>query len=193
MFLSEFREQHQNRVEIRQDGKTVKTIINYMYTGCIDIDSENVVNLLATADFFQMEDVKRFCFDFLESASTVDNCIDIYKLSTLYRNPSDMEKTYHFISNNFDEIASSGKFNQISKDDFLNLITKFDSSIVPQLSIYKAIISWARQDANRKNDFPVLFLSLNLDEIPVQFLEKVVAKDPMIQKSHMCLNAVMSC
>ena len=187
MFLSEFREQYQNRVEIRQDGKAVRTIINYMYIGCIDIDSENVVNLLATADFFQMDDVKRFCFDFLESASTVDNCIDIYKLSTLYRNPSDMKETYHLISNNFDEIASTGKFNQISKDDFLNLITKFDSSII-HLQGYSQL---GPTRCNRKNDFPVLFLSLNLNEIPVQFLEKVVAKDPMVQKSHMCLNAVM--
>ena len=192
MFLTEFREQYQNRVEIRQDGKAVRTIINYMYTGCIDIDNDNAASLLATADFLQMEDVKRFCFDFLEAASSVDNCIDIYKLSTLYRNPSHMEKIYHLISNNFDEISSSGKFNQISKDDFLNLITKFDTSIVQQSSIYKAIISWVRQDTNRKNDFPVLFLSLNLDKIPVQFLEKVVAKDQMVQKSHWCLNAVMS-
>ena len=40
MFLSRMKEQYQSKVEIHQfDGKIVKSLIDFMYSGKIDIDS----------------------------------------------------------------------------------------------------------------------------------------------------------
>ena len=74
-----------------------------MYSGCTAIDNDDVVNLLANVHFHKMEDVKQFCFEFLESALTVDNCIDVYQLSTFYESTSDINETYLIISKNFDQ------------------------------------------------------------------------------------------
>ena len=191
MFLSEFREQYQNRVVIRQDGKAVRTIINYMYAGCIDIDSDSVVNLLATADFLQMDDVKRFCFDFMASAITTDNCIDIFQLSSQYQSSSDLKEMYAQISSKFDQIIESEHFKKLSKNDFLSLLPKLDPQ-VKESSIYSAIINWVKQDENRQQYFEALFLGLDLTQIPIPFFESVVAKEPLVTQSTNCMTTVMS-
>ena len=194
MFLSEFKEQYQDRVEVNQfDGKAVKAIVQYIYTGCIDIDSDNVMNLLAAADFLQMEDVKRFCFDFFESALTVDNCIDIIQASSLYRNPSRLKETYRLISNNFDLIVQGKKFENLSQSNLISLFQNLNPQTVQESLIYSAIIKWVQRDESREQNFTTLFLHLKLHQIPMQYLEEVVMKEPLVRNNSICLNAVIAC
>jgi len=101
MFLSPMKERYQSEVEIKQfDGKAVRALIDFMYCGEININKGNVLNLLAVADFFQMEDVKLFCFQFLEHNLNTDNCLEIIKLSTQYNVSSSLKKANSFVSDN---------------------------------------------------------------------------------------------
>ena len=163
MFLSRMKEQYQNEVEIHQfDGKIVKSLIDFMYSGKIDIDSDNVMDLITVADFLQMEDVIEFCFEFLESTMTIDNCIEIVKVSTIYHNALDLKTTYKFISENFDKLAKTDAIKSLSKDVLMKLLGKIDFSKYRQSSLYDAIINWTQHDESRKNEFAQLFFELDL-------------------------------
>jgi len=194
MFLTEFKEQYQDHVDIRLDGNAIKATVQYMYTGCIDIDGDNVMSLLAIADFLQMEDIKQFCFEFLESSLTVDNCIDIFQISSMYRNPLRSTQIFQVINNNFELIiAQSESIGKLSKDDFVTVLAKLDSHIVEESWIYTAIINWVNHNESRKQDFAILFLGLDIHKIPIQFLDEVVVKESLVQQNTECLNAVLAC
>ena len=52
MFLLQLKERHQNTVEIKEfDGQAVKSVIEYIYSGKIDINVCNVMVVLGVADF----------------------------------------------------------------------------------------------------------------------------------------------
>ena len=175
------------------DGNALKTIIQYIYTGRIEIYGDNVMKLLATADILQMDDVKRFCFDYFESTLTGNNCLDILRASSSYQNSSSLKKTYQLISNNFDGIMQTKKFKSLSKDEIIHLLAQLDTAKVEESSIYKAIVNWVQHDEKRKTDFPTLFLSCNLHKLPKEFLKNVVAKNVLVQKNSDCINTVVSC
>ena len=192
MFLSRMKEQYQSEVEIHQfDGKIVKSLIDFMYCGKIDIDSDNVMDLITVADFLQMEDVKQFCFEFLEASLTIDNCIEIVKASTMYHNASGVKTTYDFISENFDELAQTDAIKNLSKDALITLIDKIDLSKFQHSSVYKAIINWTQHDENRKVDFVQLFLKLDLQLLSWDFLEEV-AQEPLVKCNLECVSAIMT-
>ena len=194
MFLTNSREKQNIRVEIHSCNEaSVKTVIQYIYTGCIDIDGDSALPLLETANFLQMEDIKRFCFEFLESSLTVDTCIMVFQASFLYWNPSYLTETYHLIGENFDYVIETENFKNLTEDEFSTLLPKLDPRKVQDQSIYFAVINWTRQDESRKQDFPSLFLNLKLSKLPTQFLEKVVAEEPLVKNDTACLNAVISC
>ena len=194
MFHSRFKEVYQNKVEIRDfDGKIIKAVIEYIYTGVIKIDVNNVLALLGAADFLQVDDVKQMCFDFMESSLTIESCLDIVKACVLYNNPSPLQQTYRFISTNFDEIVKSDNFKQLSNQELTSLLTNLDRDIVQEISLYTATINWVKHDQNHEKQFPSLFLSLNLKNIPFQFLANVIAKETLITTDMVCLNAVVSC
>ena len=74
MFDVEMKEKYQHPVQINGfDGKAVKALIDFMYNGKVTIKNETVMDLLAASDYLQVDEVKQFCFDFLESILSSDS------------------------------------------------------------------------------------------------------------------------
>ena len=126
MFLLPVKEQHQKQVEIQQfDGKIVRALIDYMYSGEIEIDAYNVKDVLAAADFFQMLDVKQFCCEVMECTVTDANCIEILKTAAKYQVSSCLKTTYQVIGENWYQLASTETFQNLSKDELTCLLVNF--------------------------------------------------------------------
>ena len=194
MFLSPMKERYQTEVEIQKfDGKIVRALIDFMYSGKINIHNANASQLIAAADFLQMDDVKQFCFEYLEDNLTVENCLEMVMFATQYNCSSALNTTYKLIADNFDQIVQSDNFKELSKAPLASLISKLISTKVPPSSIYNSILSWMQQKDDKNNDFPELFLCLDLKAFSFQFLEEVISKEPLVKDNNDCVNAVMLC
>ena len=194
MFLSQLKERYQNTVEIKEfDGQFIKSVIEYIYTGKIDINTNNVMKLLGTADFLQVDEVKKMCFDYLETSLTVDNCIDTVKASVLYNNPSSHPRIYQFISENFDETVKTENFKDLCKQDLMQIVENLDRNHMQESSLYSAIINWVKHQQNRSAEFSSLFLLLDLQKLSSNFILDTIADEPLVQASNSCLNAILLC
>jgi len=192
MFLSPMKERYQNTVEIKDfDGKAVKHVIEYIYTGHIDINTNNVLILLGIADFLQVEDVKKMCFNFMEASLTVDSCLDVMKASILYNYPS-VQQTYQYISDNFDEIVQGDKFKQLSKDEMTSLHANLNRRTVQETSLYTGIINWVKHEQSREEEFVSFFLSLDFQKLPSEFVASKISEESLVKVNNNCLNAVVS-
>ena len=191
MFLSQ---PNQSTVEIQEfDGQTIKSVIEYFYTGKIDINTNNVMTLLGTADFLQVDEVKKMCFDYLETSLTVDNCIDTVQAFISYNNPSSHRRIYQFISKNFDETAKTKNFKDLSKQDLMQLMENLDRNKVQESSLYNATINWVKHQQNRSVEFSSLFLLLDLQKLSSNFMLDRIAEEPLVKASNICLNVMLSC
>ena len=193
MFSSSLMERYQDTVVIQQfDAESIKILIEFIYTGTIDINTENIMSLLATADYLQIDEVKVFCFEFLEQALTVENCLEIAKISTLYDNPPALQlTTFQYICEHFLEIVQEKDFLTLSKTDLNSLISKLDKNKVQETSVSKAILKWVQYDDNRKSDFPELFEKIDLNKLPSDFVADEVAEQTLVKSDLNCSKAVM--
>ena len=192
MFLSPVKKRYQNTIVIKDlDGNALKQVIEYIYTGILDMSTTNVVTLLGVADFLQVNDVKKMCFNFMETSLTVDSCLDVLKALVLYNNPS-LQQTYQFISSNFDNIVQGDNFKHLSRAELLSLFTNLDRSRMQETSLYTAAINWIKFDENRKTEFSSLFLTLDLEKFPSEFVADTIAEEPLVKINVDCLNVVVS-
>jgi len=61
MFKVKMKERYEETVEMKEvDEKSMKILLDCMYTGHIDINYGNVVDILAAANYLQLKDVKQF-------------------------------------------------------------------------------------------------------------------------------------
>ena len=66
-------------------------ILYLLYTGQIPINSDNVMSVLSGADYLQLDEVKRLCFDFMKKELTAENCFIMLNMADFY--PDDLMKT----------------------------------------------------------------------------------------------------
>ena len=191
MFRSQMKEQYQDAIEIKDfDGEAVKLLIDFIYQREISIDQDNVMKLLKASHFLQLEEVVEFCFRFLESGLTVDNCLDILSAYRLYKPESSLDNVYRFIGENIDKVVKTDRFKSLLKSDLVAMIPNLNNA--EQASIYKALRMWVEHDSeHRSEEFPCLFQVMDLDGLTLDYLENVVAADELVRRSVNCLNAVV--
>ena len=193
MFDLEMKEKYRDPVQINGfDGKAVKTLIDFMYSGEITIKNENVMDLLAASDYLQVGEVKQFCFDFLESILSSDNWFAIRSAADLYQNEHLQNQVAEYMSKNFDAVIETDEFKSLDKDGVCAFIENIDRSHVMEESIFKGLIIWCQVDnLSRKIDFPELFVKLiKLDAMEGENLEETVLKEDLVIENKYCLKVL---
>ena len=194
MFKLQMRERYENIIEVKTiDGRKLRALINFIYTGSINIDEQSVMNLLSGADYLQLHEVKEFCFEFLRSHITVDNSLDILKTADLYRNESLNKEMLQYISINFDTVLQSDDFKQLSNEELTTCISKLDRSQVKESSVFEAIAAWCNYDEEaREKDFSGLFQMVRLRKVPIDYLEEVILEKELVTNAADCHKTALS-
>ena len=194
MFKTPMKERYEKTVTITGfDGEAVKAIIEFMYSGNLSIDNENVMQLLAVANYLQMDEPKLFCVEFLESILTTDSCYAILRTANLYGLESLQQRIYQMISAEFEEFSATEEFKMFSKEDVVQCIANLDRNQTKESSVYTAIITWTKHNEEaRKTDFADLLQKVHLKILPKTFLEKVVSAESLVRSNAECSSMVMS-
>ena len=175
------------------DQKSFKIIIDYIYTGSITINEQNVFNLLSAAHLLKMDDVKEFCFDYLESAINSNNCIKGINLAILYENDVLLNKYNQYLSKHFNEVSQRIEFKNLSAADLASCISNLNRDEVDEMLLFQAIMAWTKHDQeNRLDDFAHLFQLIKLNKVSYDDLMFVVSKEQIIRESNTCLNSILT-
>ena len=195
MFKSQMKEHYEPIANITADvnATSIKMLIEFIYTGTIIINTENVMQLLAAADYLQIDDIKQFCIEFLESILAIDTSVSILGAAHLYRIESLQNRVYEMLSSKFDEFIKTESFTIFTKNDVESCISKLDRNLVQETTVYEAIVTWTKFDeANRKKEFPELLQMLHFDNFSPEYLKDVVSIEKLIQENLACSNLVMT-
>ena len=189
LFKTEMKEKYQTTVELHDiSGTTVKHLIEFTYTGTISLNSENVLDLLSVADYLQMDEAKQFCFEFLQSIITSDTCFFILSVANLYQNEQLKEKALECITKDLGNVEFS---NDLSKNDFINCLSKMKRNQAKESAIYHAIMSWIKYDENiRKKVFHELLFLLDFTKLDANFVEKKMLNEELVTGNLACLKLV---
>ena len=150
------------------DGKSLKLLIQYIYTGQICIDSDNVFDILSAAHHLELNEVKEFCFEFLENCITPDNCITILITAKQYKNFTLRDKVYKHISDNYETITKTSAFFNLENAELFFIVFHLKMRFyVNDEVLCRSLLSWTKQDEEtRKQHFHNKLLKfVNVDKL----------------------------
>ena len=179
---------NENMIEIEEvDGATMKALIDFIYCGSININDQNVMNLLSGADDLQLDEVKQFCFEYLEANEIeLDNALDIFKMVSKHKESTLHEKVKKYICINFNKISKTEKFKDLSKEDLILCISIVDRLHANEASIYQAVVTWTRHIEVRATEFPQLLEMIKLKHMSVDLLEKIILDENLVANNPQC-------
>lgn len=166
--MGSLRESNENEITLVDiQSEPLKVLIQYCYTGTIELREDNVETLLATACLLQLTPVVNACCNFLAKQLHPSNCLGfalfaeqqschtLFKLSTSYT------------CQNFMQVCKNQEFFQLNAEQLATLLKSDDLNVPTEQDVFHALMSWVQYDSeNRDKCIPDLLRLIRLPLLP---------------------------
>ena len=122
MFRCGFKESTSGTVPLTMEPKILTSIVDYMYTGEIELTADNVESLFKAGDFLQLDTLNVACENFMLKKVESANCVGFSKFATLYRLNNLQQKARRVMQSEFKTVALKEEFKELSCKELIEFI-----------------------------------------------------------------------
>lgn len=193
MFCSGFMERQQTKITLKGVPSTIlSSIVDYVYTGLINISMEVVLPLMQAASMLQYGRLFEACSSYLQEQLSPDNCLSMIRLSEIMNCDSLRNKAKEMAMKRFSDISGSEDLCELSLPELLGYLED-DSLCAEEEQVFEALVSWIHHDPlTRRGAVSDLFKKVRLRYIHPTYLFQFIANDPLIQSSTLCTELIES-
>lgn len=173
------------------DEDAVSDLIEFAYSGHVDISKDNVQTLLEAADYLGVEFVKKSCEDFLRNAIDDRTCLGIWQLADLFSLEELNEHAKRYALRHFTGVCEKEEFlclpyrllTDLIADEGLCVVI---DELIPfeddrEKIVLQAVFRYIEHELHsRKDHFPELLSLVRIPTLSESFLEEV-AKYELVQ------------
>lgn len=170
-----------------QNHEAFQLLLNYMYTGNVVIDKNNVSELLKLANHFLVSKLKNYCAEYLDRYLDVTNCLSVKELAEKYNMPALVKNAAHFLHSNVTEVLQHSEVLALSASKIEALLSD-KNILISQENLIKFIIRWIKHDVEaRDKDIRILLGLITWKHVPDGFVVQQLESDPLFKESPRCL------
>ncbi|XP_047443803.1 kelch-like protein 23 isoform X2 [Mugil cephalus] len=170
-------ERNRRRVEIK--GLCLqhfRVLMEYSKTCSLALDRENVLGILETADFLQLERAKLLCCKFLERELHVSNCLGMMEYAW-QRGCTDLYSAARQVAlTHFTAISTEEDFLSLSKETIANLLASDDLAIQKDDLALEATLRWVSFDPKREEHFLELIELIRPESLSLPFITELLTR-----------------
>ncbi|KAM3866016.1 actin-binding protein IPP [Diretmus argenteus] len=154
LFSGGMREVDEEEVQIQGvEAEVFEILLDFIYTGLINVTVENVQELMVAADMLQLSEVVSICGEFLKGHMDPSNCVGIFQFLEQIACMDMLEFTENYIHVHFLEVCVTDEFWGLSKDQLMTLLRSEELRIEDEYQVFTAAMEWVLQDvAKRKKN-----------------------------------------
>ncbi|XP_055838575.1 kelch-like protein 12 [Episyrphus balteatus] len=164
-FLEIFRDAQtallKNILEFKEiEAPTLKSIIDFIYSGWIELSLENIERILRAASFLKMKLLVDGCLDFIEQNINSSNCLAwlsvARELSLSGLKAKSLECTY----NHFEELSKDEEILFLSENELKDLLFNDNPYNDFEEEVFSALLSWINYDKTIREQLTTDLLSM---------------------------------
>ncbi|XP_078665292.1 kelch-like protein 23 [Branchiostoma floridae x Branchiostoma belcheri] len=191
MFTAGMLETRQTEVEVGGlEPSAVDQLINYMYTGELEVTPDNVQDLLAAADMLQLSDVKKCCTDLLLRLINTSNCLGMKCLGETYMCSSLVNTALQIIKSRFAAVAGGEEFLQLSGEHLTQILSLDDLELgsAGEDLVLLCVLKWLDHSPDsRVTELRQVLQSVRLNQVSNDVLQKAL-DNCSLQQSPECVD-----
>lgn len=153
-----------------------RILMEFTETLKLPLNRQNVLGILETADFLQLEKARLLCCKFLERELHLSNCLGMMAYawqlgcSQLYAAARDVALTH------LPAIASDEDFLYLSKESVADLLASDDLYILREDVAFEVTLRWATFDPSREDDFMELIGLVRPESLTLPYLTELLTR-----------------
>lgn len=155
----------------------LKTLIDFIYTGKIEIDQINVQELLAAADMLQLPDVVTGCAQYLCRELHPSNALGILRFAEAHNCKELAESANGFINSHFPEVAEHDEILEVSQQMLSRLISSELIRVDSEFQVFSVAMRWIKHEVSIRKRFVFdILANVRLSLVPVRLIEAEIAQ-----------------
>lgn len=174
-------------------SNTLGDLIEYIYTGEVTLEGENVVDLLNAACCYKIPSLAEACCDWLTLGMNSYNAVGIWWVTREKdcELTSDLQKkAKNFIVANFISVCQEDEFLELKCEDLKEIIQDDNLCVEGEEDVFSAVATWVEADEEgRSSYFCDLLKCVRLENTSLEFLRDV-QEDRLMKKCVEGLQAV---
>ncbi|CAH8515397.1 unnamed protein product [Schistosoma haematobium] len=202
MFGNELKEATEQEIWIHDvEPNALKTLINYIYTGYLDLREETVSDLLAAACFLQITEASQTCERFLTKRLDATNCLSMSRLSEQYGCELLRKRSTKFILEHFSDVAQQPDFLNLNFKELVTLVSSDRLKVSNEATVFAACLRWIRNVKQKECKTEIygnepllanLLKCVRLTQVPPRLLIDVLEKETLFQEDFLAIRLVIS-
>ncbi|KAM6938586.1 kelch-like protein 23 [Lycodopsis pacificus] len=170
-------ESNKRKIEIKGLSlQHFRVLMEYSKTFSLALDRENILGILETADFLQLERARLLCCKFLERELHLSNCLGMMAFAwqrgctQLYTAARQVALTH------FSAVVAEEDFLSLSKETVADLLACDDLAIHKDDLAVEATLRWVSFDSKREEYFLELIQLVRPESLSVPFITELLTK-----------------
>ena len=181
MFKSGLEKGASASVQLTMEPDILRKVIDYIYTGEIELTTDNVERLVIACDVLQLNTLKTACESFMVKQVEPANCIRLGKLSALYQLKELQQNASRMMKSEFKHVAFTDEFKEMSRAELIELIKDDDVNVDDEDVVFEAVLGWTRHDLeHRKECLEVIMAYVRLPYCSRNYLRHIGDKEDML-------------
>lgn len=182
MFSSGFKERCSSKVDIKGcNALALSAIVDYFYTGKVDISLANVQSLIEGSFFFELTALKDACIHFAVEQIDAHSCIDFLRFGKLFSINTIIWKAQEKMREDFETVVSGRDFLGLTEAELLDYISDESVEVEEENIVFEALVGWTHAKLNeRRGSFHKIISQVRLEHCTPSFLSNIVQKEPLM-------------
>nr|XP_054751443.1 kelch-like protein 2 [Lytechinus pictus] len=191
MFTDDLQESRSDRIELTNiKGTALDSIINAVYRCKVNISSDLVQDLLATAHFLNYPDIIQSCCQFLEDSLTPQNCLGIIQLAETYLCDDLWTQAWNYALTNFRNVSSCKEFLQSKALVLERLVSSNELNVLKEDEVLAAVLQWALSDQMHIDSLPSVLAKVRLPLVSNEYLTQTMNSYQFLHGNGKCLSLI---
>ncbi|XP_028992421.1 kelch-like protein 41a isoform X1 [Betta splendens] len=164
------------------DPNVMEVIVNYMYSAEIDINDDNVQDILAAANRFQIPSVFTVCVNYLQKNLSRKNCLAIYRLGLMLNCIRLAVAARDYIADRFETVSRDEDFLQLAPPELFAIIGADALNVEKEEVVFESLMRWIRKDKEKRvKSLGEAFECIRFRLLPEKYVKEKVEKDDLIK------------
>ncbi|KAI7808732.1 kelch-like protein 41a [Triplophysa rosa] len=164
------------------DPTVMDMVVNYLYSAEIEITDENVQDVFAVANRFQIPSVFTVCVNYLQNKLSMGNCLAIFRMGLVLNCPRLAISARDFIGERFETLANEEEFLDFNAPELFAVIGCDALNVEKEEPVFELLMKWVRKNKeNRSKALADAFDHIRFRLLPEKYFKEKVKKDDIIK------------
>ncbi|XP_047205335.1 kelch-like protein 40b [Girardinichthys multiradiatus] len=182
IFLSDLDESKKREIVLEDvEPGVIGLILKYLYTSKINVTEQNVQDIFAVANMYQIPSIFTVCVSFLQKRLSLSNCLAIFRLGLMLDCPRLAVSARNYACERFQLISKDEDFFLLNATEVAAILTNDNLNVETEEAVFEALMRWVSRDIeSREKELSDLLDCVRLRLVTDEYLKEKVEKHKII-------------